>query len=137
MKSIIEACNVYGVRLDNICHVMIDGARYNEVAVDALNFATSVGISKECEDHDSDMEQDAGREYEADDAYFHVVQTALNNELRSARPLLCHGHVMMIRINRALKAFNWKGTVACDLTMLLSQMLYGGVRAKAVLCASF
>ena len=63
VKSIIEACNVYGVRLDNICHVMIDGARYNEVAVDALNFATSVGrISKECEDHDSDMEQDANRD---------------------------------------------------------------------------
>lgn len=125
-RSIVDVLGVYGVKLAAVRHIMVDGARYNEVCIDALSFAREVGrISLVCDEEGSDMDDpDEEREYVADQGFFNGIQTAFNTSLTGIRPLLCHGHVAMIRIYKSLTSFGWKNYVAAELTSLLSTMLY-------------
>ena len=84
--------------------------------VDALSFARSVGRISLAAEVSSETEfPDDGREYVADDGFFNGIKTAMNTSLTNIRPLLCHGHVAMIRINRALQSFGWINYPAAQL----------------------
>ena len=133
VKAVIRTLSTAGVMLHKVKHWMVDGARYNTVAIEALGHAqrissVAVAVSKSFPDPDDDPTAD--REYVRETHWIGAVQTALESmELRTASELLCRGHVTMLRINRALTCEFWKNCFAAEVVKLTYQMLFSGENA--------
>ena len=119
--------------MHKVKHWMVDGARYNNVAIEAMGHAqrisaVAVAVSQSFPDADDDPTSE--REYVRDSSWIGAVQTALESiELRTANEVLCRGHVTMLRINRALMCDVWKNSKASEVVKLTYQMLFAGDHA--------